>query len=115
ACSAARDELGTASAPVDPRAEITFVATAHDAATAVARAAGDLATTHDDRALADLVWQLHAFPTTGNPDELLAVANEAGAAIVRIDRLARDLGVAKCQAATWRPDAWRTLAGRHGT
>jgi hypothetical protein len=115
ACSDARDRLATAPAPTDVASLTAFVDASAEAARAVARAANDVADRGDDQTIADLAWQLHRFPgSSGYPEEVLGIAHEASAAIIRIDRFAEILQVPECGAATWRPADWRALAVWHG-
>lgn len=113
ACGDARGVLGVAPTPVDADAEAAFMQVSREATQTVADVAADVAGRGDDRTIADLAWQLYRFPTATRADEVLGVAHEAQAAIVRIDGLAQTLQVRECGAATWRPADWRAIADRH--
>ena len=114
ACTEARQQVAAAPEPADRATEAAFMAASRDATRAVARVADDLATRGDDRTVAHLAWQLYRFPIASGRDDVLATAHEAGAAILRIDGLARALGIGTCGAGTWRPAAWRAIAERRG-
>jgi hypothetical protein len=114
ACAQARASVAAAPAPVDDDAEAVFVDASRQAASAVGRVAQDLAGRGDDATIADMAWQLHRFPAGAGGDRALASAQEASAAIIRLDRFAERLQIPECRAAIWRPDAWRALADRRG-
>jgi hypothetical protein len=114
ACAQARDDIAAAPAPGDADTDAEFVNISRQAASAVGRVAQDLADRGDDTTIADLAWQLHRFPEVANGGQSLAVAQEASAAIVRLDQFADRLQIPECGAATWRPADWRALADRHG-
>lgn len=113
ACADARDGFAVAPAPTSAAAEAAFVEASHKATRAVAMVANELAVRGDDRTIADLAWQLYRFPTASDADAALGVAQEASAAIMRVDRFAQVLQVPECGRATWRPADWRAMADRH--
>ncbi len=112
ACAEARGIFAAAPEPVDPASETAFFEASHEATRAAYFPAEDLAEEVDDRALGELHFQLGRFPRLIGFHEPLGVAFEARAAVTRLDRFARELGVPECGAATWRPDAWASLTNR---
>lgn len=106
ACIEARDIFAAAPEPVDPTSEKAFLETSEEATRAVSLPAGELMEDVDNRALDELYSQLGDFPQLVGVRETIGVAFEARAAITRLDRLAHELGVPECGAATWRPDSW---------
>jgi hypothetical protein len=112
-CAEARDIFAAAPAPADADSEAAFIAASDRAVGVVRDALDDLFDEMDDPNAAALSWQVNNFPSMTNSDEVLAVAQRASAAIIRIDRFAAALGMPGCGAATWRPADWRTIAGRH--
>lgn len=109
-CGEVRDSFASAPTPVDRRSQRAFVEASAEATQTVSDVVDDVADELDGPARADLAWQLNNFPQSGNADELLGVAQQASAAITRIDRFAQELGVPDCGAATWRPADWRAMA-----
>jgi hypothetical protein len=112
ACTEARQILADAPTPADADSESAFVDASREATQTVATEIEDLGEQVDDPTLADMAWQLNNFPQPTDDEELLGVAHEASAAIVRLDRFAEALGVSQCGAPTWRPADWRAMADR---
>lgn len=112
-CTDARGLFAVAPTPVDADADAAFIEASREATQTAADVADNQAARGDDRTIAELAWQLHRFPTATSADEVLGVAHEAQAAIVRIEGFAQTLQVHECGAATWRPADWRIMAGRH--
>ncbi len=109
ACIEARDIFAAASEPVDPATQAAFFEASDNAVRAATFPARDLTEKVEVTALEELHLQLDNFPRLVGFHEPVSVAFEARAAITRLDRFARDLGVPECGAATWRPDAWASL------
>jgi hypothetical protein len=112
ACSDAREAFAAAPTPADEQSQAEFLEASGQATQAVAGVIEDLMEQVNDVGLSDMAWQLNNFPTPTQGREVLAVAHGASAAIMRLDRLAEDVGVSQCGAPTWRPADWRALADR---
>jgi hypothetical protein len=112
ACSDAREAFAAAPTPADEQSQAEFLEASGQATQAVAGVVEDLQEQVNDVGLGDLAWQLNNFPSPTEGREVLAVAHGASAAIMRLDRLAEDVGVSQCGAPTWRPADWRALADR---
>ncbi|HSK97542.1 MAG TPA: hypothetical protein VK891_13060 [Euzebyales bacterium] len=112
ACAEAEEVLADAPAPTDGGSQRAFVEAAGEAVDVVADTIAEVDEQIDEQALRDLARQLGDFPRETAQGEALRVANEASAAIVRIDRFASALDLSECEAGIWRPDDWRTLANR---
>jgi hypothetical protein len=112
ACAEARQTLADAPTPADADTEAAFLTASREATELVATAIGDLGDQVDDQTLRDMAWQLNNFPQATDSGELLGVAHEASAAIVRLAGFAEALGLSQCGAPTWRPADWRAMADR---
>ena len=112
ACSDAREAFAAAPTPADDQTQAEFLEASAQATQAVAGVVDELLQQVNDVGLSDLAWQLNNFPAPTEGQEVLAVAHGASAAIMRLDRLAEDVGVSQCGAPTWRPADWRALADR---
>jgi hypothetical protein len=112
ACSDAREAFAAAPTPADEQSQAEFLEASSEATQAVAGVIDGLMDQAPESGLADLAWQLNNFPRPTEGQAVLAVAHGASAAIMRLDRLAEDVGVSQCGAPTWRPADWRALADR---
>src|SRR5918996_336221 len=108
ACAEADQTFAEAPTPADADSEVAFIG----AAQAVVGVIDDLTEQVDDRTLADMSWQLNNFPGSTDGDDLLGVAHQASAAIIRLDGFAEALSVSECGAPTWRPADWAAMADR---
>jgi hypothetical protein len=114
ACAAARETFADAPAPANANSEVAFVEGAQEAAQTVVDVIDELSQQVNDRTLADMSWQLNNFPGSADGGELLGVAHQASAAILRLNSFAEALSVSECEAPTWRPADWHAMADRLG-
>jgi hypothetical protein len=112
ACAEARETFADAPTPANANSEVAFVEGAQEAAQTVVDVIDELSQQVDDRTLADMSWQLNNFPGSADGGELLGVAHEASAAIIRLNGFAEALSVSECEAPTWRPADWHAMADR---
>ena len=112
ACAEADQAFAEAPTPANADSEVAFIEAAQEAAQAVVGVIDDLTEQVDDRTLADMSWQLNNFPGARDGGDLLGVAHQASAAIIRLDGFAEALSVSECGAPTWRPADWAAMADR---